>query len=71
MLGAGQTFAVMMANVSAMGSFQKELSESAVYDRVIFFMDATNYIVITPVLSFSAVAICLYFMWSIRHPKEE
>lgn len=71
LIGAGQTFSVIMANVSAMDSFQQELSSSVVYDRIMFFMDATNYIVLAPVLCFFAVLICFYFMWSVRHTKSE
>ena len=65
------TFSVAMANISAMGSFQQELTQSTVYQNIIFFMDADIYLIGVPIIVFGGIGVCLYFMWGIRHPKTE
>ena len=49
-MSALMTFFVAMANLSAMGSFQQEISHSAVYQKIIFLMDANIYLSIVPVV---------------------
>ena len=63
------SFAVVMANVSAMRVFQEELADSRVYQRIVFFMDARIYEAGIPVVYLLSVATCLFFMWSIRRPR--
>ena len=70
-ISALMTFSVVMANVSAMDSLQQEMSGSAVYQRISFFMDANIYSSIVPVVCMLGIGVSLKFMWSVRHPKAE
>ncbi len=63
------SFAVVMANVSAMRVFQEELAESPVYQRIGFFMDARIYEAGMPVVYLLSVVTCLSFMWNIRRTR--
>ncbi len=63
------SFAVVMANVSAMRVFQEELADSLVYQRIGFFMDARIYDAGMPVIYLLSVVTCLSFMWNIRRTR--
>lgn len=65
------SFSVVMANVSAMRAFQGELAGSQVYQKVSVFMDARIYEAGMPVIYVLSVAICLFYMRSLRRPKTE
>ena len=65
------SFAVVMANVSAMRVFQEELADSRVYRRIVFFMDAKIYEAGMPLIYLLSVVTCLFFMWNIRRPKTD
>ncbi|MBX9745463.1 MAG: hypothetical protein K2X34_01080 [Hyphomonadaceae bacterium] len=60
------SFAVVMANVSAMHVFQEELAGSRVYQRISLFMDARIYEAGLPLIYALSVVTCLFFMWNIR-----
>lgn len=61
----------MMANVSAMASFQREVEASPVYQRINFFMDADIYLVGVPVLCLLTTLMCFCYLWAVKHPKTE
>jgi hypothetical protein len=57
---------VAMANISAMGSFQLEIENSDVYQRILFFMDADIYLVLAPIVFLLGTLVCFFFMWGVR-----
>jgi len=71
LIASFMTFAVVMANVSAMRAFQEELADSQVYRKVSLFMDARIYEAGMPAVYLLSVVTCLLFMRNIRRPKPE
>lgn len=71
LIASSLSFAVVMANVSAMRVFQEELAASQVYQRIVVFMDARIYEAGMPVVYLLSVATCLFFMWNIRRSRTE
>jgi len=65
------SFAVVMANVSAMRVFQEELAESRVYRKIALWMDARIYEAGMPAIYALSVATCLFFIWAVRRKARE
>ena len=70
-LAAFISFSTMMANLSAMASFQYEVEASPIYQRISFFMDAEIYLVGAPILCALTTLMCFSYLWIVRHPKPE
>lgn len=69
LIASFMSFAVVMANVSAMRAFQEELADSPIYQRISLSMDARFYEAGIPATYVLSVVTCLFFMWKIRRKR--